>query len=536
MKKILTGAVAALALLFGFSSCSGELHDSVVSELYVAGDIQAGANARGKFTMIDDTTQKYDFTYDAATMTYWGGSNGTVNFKICQYEDVANWTQDWGWKKDKSTELTINDEDYLELKARDAANSNPGNLVLKDLEDGQTYSLLVKYDAPAKKVEIKVTGSVTDYPTLRVVNATNDETYMMKRTGSKYEYVFTPDADGTFDFYVTNGYLFWGDDGDMETSVPASLSTIFYEKRNYASGNAVQYAIYADASTLLTDQCLTITAGEYDTTILAKAGIIGTFNGWASGDPLTRVDEFEYTYEFTNAGSEAQFAIQETAGSWDVRYFGGIEAGKSKPATATLMDDVVAAKYGATGVAQTPIYYTSDPGMDGNNIKITGLPYGVGYSFLITIKIVDESTHTLAVSCAANESIPSSAYDAANFDSCYKLNNINYVCSSYGNYQITWGSKDSEDNYIGTVTIPAGATNAWFGTTFEFGVCDTTSWGTKFVDGVLSTADTYVELTKAGSKNNSIPALDGGAALANDVTITLKSTESSISAKYTLAN
>lgn len=535
MKKILTGAVAALALLFGFSSCSGELHDSVVSELFVAGDIQASANARGKFTMIDDTTQKYDFTYDAATMTYWGGSKGTVNFKICQYEDVANWTQDWGWKKDKSTELTINDEDYLELEARDAANSNPGNLVLKDLEDGQAYSLLVKYDAPAKKVEIKVTGSVTDYPTLRVVNTTDNETYMMKRTGSKYEYVFTPETDGTFDFYVTNGYLFWGDDGDMETSEPASLSTISYEKRNYASGNAVQYAIYADASTLLTNQELTITSGEYDTTILAKAGIAGTMNGY-TGAPLTRVDELEYEFEFTNAGSEAQIVIQEICGSWDTRWFAGVGPNSDgKETTATMMDDVVAAKYGETAIAQNPLYYAKDPGMAGSNIKITGLPYGVGYKFIITIKIVDESSKKLEVSCAAAESIPSSAYDASNYDSCYKLNNINYVCSSYGNYQITWGSKDSEGNYIGTVTIPAGTTNTWGGTTFEFGVCDTTSWGTKFVDGVLSTADTYVVLTKAGSNNNSIPAVTG-AALANDVTITLKSTESTISAKYTLAN
>ena len=237
----------------------------------------------------------------------------------------------------------------------------------------------------------------------------------MKRSGSKYEYVFTPEDDGSFDFYITNGYLFWGDDGDMDIAEPSSLATVTYEKKNYQSGKPVQYVISVDASKLTVDNTLAITSGEYDNTILAKAGIIGTFTGWTDSLPLVRVDEYTYTYEFENTGTEDQFSIQEVAGDWSVRYFGGIPAGKTKPATATLMNDVVPAAYGATGVAQTPIYYTSDPGMDGNNIKITGLPIGTGHKFLITIKIVDEASHKLAVSCAANENIPASEYDPANF-------------------------------------------------------------------------------------------------------------------------
>ena len=74
-------------------------------------------------------------------MTGWGGGNSTVNFKICR--DTSGWAQDWGWKKDIKKELEINADEPLELKARDAANSNPGNLVLKDLEVGQEYTIKV---------------------------------------------------------------------------------------------------------------------------------------------------------------------------------------------------------------------------------------------------------------------------------------------------------------------------------------------------------------------------------------------------------
>lgn len=531
MKKLLS-ILAATALVFGFASCSGDLHDAEIAPLYVQGDMTPADGSRVAFTMDSDTEQHLDFTY-ATTMTGWGGGNGTVNFKIVR--DATGWAQDWGWKKDIKKELEINADEALELEARDASNSNPGNLVLKDLEAGQTYRLIVKYDAPAKKVALKVTGAVTDYPTLRVVNATDDETYIMKRSGSKYEYVFTPEDDGSFDFYITNGYLFWGDDGDMDIAEPSSLATVTYEKKNYQSGKPVQYVISVDASKLTVDNTLAITSGEYDNTILAKAGLAGTMNSY-TGAPLTRVDELEYTFEFTNGGSEAQFVLQEVCGDWSTRWFAGVGPNENgKETTATIMDNIVAAKYGETAVAKNPLYYTKDPGMDGKNITITGLPYGAGHKFLITIKIVDESSKKLAVSCAANEDIPASEYDSANFDSCYKLNNINYVCSSYGNYTITWGEKQSDGNYYGTVTIPASTENAWGSTDFGFGVTDTTSWGTKFTGGTLAAADTYVQLTKGAGNNNTISALAGGAALANDVVITIKSTDSAIFAKYSIS-
>ena len=168
MKKLLS-VFAAAAVLFGFASCSGDMHDSVVSSLYAEGDFcekDGDTTVRVKFDMTpgSDTEQTYVFKYDSK-MTAWGGSNGTVNFKIVR--DETGWLKDWGWLKDTKVELSVNSTEWLDLEGRGGSNDNPGNIVLKDLVVGNSYKLILKYDAPAEKVSIKCTGAVTDYPILK---------------------------------------------------------------------------------------------------------------------------------------------------------------------------------------------------------------------------------------------------------------------------------------------------------------------------------------------------------------------------------
>ena len=128
MKKLLS-VFAAAAMLFGFASCSGDLHDYEYNEtcigLYLAGDIQADADNRGKLTYVDETTQTYEFKYDSSVNTYWGGAKGTINFKLCT--DATTWKQDFGGKMDIPVFLNLND-DFVTLEPRNAANSNPGNI------------------------------------------------------------------------------------------------------------------------------------------------------------------------------------------------------------------------------------------------------------------------------------------------------------------------------------------------------------------------------------------------------------------------
>ena len=71
MKKLLS-VFAAAAMLFGFASCSGDLHDAsyVAPVKYVMGDITNGSVAE---MTVDGMTSTYKFTY-AGSMNKWGGS------------------------------------------------------------------------------------------------------------------------------------------------------------------------------------------------------------------------------------------------------------------------------------------------------------------------------------------------------------------------------------------------------------------------------------------------------------------------------
>lgn len=112
MKKILTGVIAVAALLLGFASCSGDLHDKEVvklefgSDYYLAGDMTnwekgtlipmtADESDPAKFWAVFDATgeaQSFCFTKDAAWTGQIGGdliSAGTLG-KDIKYESKDN--------------------------------------------------------------------------------------------------------------------------------------------------------------------------------------------------------------------------------------------------------------------------------------------------------------------------------------------------------------------------------------------------------------------------------------------------------------
>lgn len=346
MKKLITGAVAALALLFGFASCSGDLHDSVVSKLYAEGDFckekVGNDNVRLPFVMTkgSDTEQKCDFIYDASKMNAWGGGSGTVNFKITR--DEWGWAKDWGGKKDIAVELSVNSQEWLDLEGRDAVNSNPGNIVLKDLADGNTYTLIAKYDAPSEKLSLKCIGAVTDYPILKAVITDDSEgseltaalskEVILTRTGTSYSSdVFVPTKDGSVSYYLTNGYLYWGADGKMSTSKPTDENKIEGEwtyNSNFPTWGRKIFvsAINFTAATSEADPTpkkeLTSDVRIHDTTILSDAGLVGSDFGWTGSTKLIKDDDTTYHYDFTANSEDQTFSIQKTAGSWAARWCG----------------------------------------------------------------------------------------------------------------------------------------------------------------------------------------------------------------------
>lgn len=444
MKKLITGAVAALALLFGFASCSGDLHDSVVSNLYAEGDFctekVGNNNVRLPFVMTkgSDTEQECEFKYDASKMNAWGGGSGTLNFKITR--DEWGWAKDWGGKKDIAVELSVNSQEWLDLEGRDAVNSNPGNIVLNDLADGNTYKLIAKYDAPSEKLSLKCIGAVTDYPILKAVITDDSEgselttalatlakdglskEVILTRTGKFYESdLFVPTKNGSVSYYLTNGYLYWGADGKMSTSKPTDENKIegewTYDENQPTLArkifvSAANFAEHISKENPNPKNELVSKIQVHDTGILGKADIIGAFDDW-KGSSLTYVDATTRIFEFENTKPSIEFVIREVTGSWGVgRWFKGIPADTADRKKTDMADDIVAAKYGEDATAVPLIYYSGNAGNDGKNAVITGLPYKTGYKFRVTVKILDASSKKISVSCAAMEEIPAEAYEA----------------------------------------------------------------------------------------------------------------------------
>lgn len=391
MKKLLS-FLAAGALALGLIGCSGDLHDYEANEecigLYLAGDVQKDKDNRGKLTFVDANTQTYKFTYDSTKHTYWGGAKGTINFKLVT--DATTWTQDFGWKKDTPVFLSLND-DFLTLQARDAANSNPGNIKVENLINGKEYVITVNYDAPNKVAKVKIEGPSIDFPTLKLVDSDGKE-YPLTREGTTYSYVWTPAEAGSKSFYVTNGYMFYGADGNADTKKPDAEDyiTVSYEaNKEYIVRIETAYDKGAK---------VTIETGINDKSILGRADVIGGWDGWAAGHKLEKVSEDTYQIDFTASASTFEFAVREKAGSWDTRWFGGIPEGKGKPATPTLMDDVEVG-----GAAKSAVHYDKDPGFDGKNIVIKGLSKDSIYTIVIQIK--DASKKEIAVSCKLKQAV-----------------------------------------------------------------------------------------------------------------------------------
>lgn len=318
MKKIvslLSASVLALSLI----GCSGDLHDTDVSPLFIEGDCWGTRTALA----FDGDEQVAEFTYkDDADHKKWSSPAGTVNFKIMT--EAVGWNDDFGAAKDETLELKIND-DFVETHSRKnegIGGNGPGNIVLKDLAVGSTYKIHVKYDSVANTAKIKVTGNVTDYPNLRVMRGTDE--LSMTREGSTYTYLYTPEEDGSFDYYITNGFLYWGKPEDNEKSKDYLFSditnaadkktyTLKYKYEKWADGSVKQYYISVDASKL---PKIKVTSGIYDPSILGKADIMGTINDW-SGSTLTKVNDTTYEYSFTAKLNDETFSIREIAGSWN---------------------------------------------------------------------------------------------------------------------------------------------------------------------------------------------------------------------------
>ena len=330
MKKLITGVVASLAILFGFASCSGDLHNSEVGPLYLVGEVLRDATDDAKNprvamiyntedTSTDGSIQKYTFKYDSSKMKGWGGGDGELHFKVVLSSNENDWETQWGAKKSQKLNLTMNAKDYVATVKKDPVNDDPGHIILSDLADGVEYTLWVKYNAPLETVSIRVTGASTDYPNLKLVTSAGKD-LILTRTGSTYVYSFTEQTAGTLSFYVSNGYMIWepsSDAADVSAEVTVSTPEFKTEATNkfsFAYEAEVEYEISVTAETLPAVKVL----GARALVDLKDFAAKGVNNHWDMTYPFEKQSDGTWKTEFIAESTETACKIANE--SWSKSY------------------------------------------------------------------------------------------------------------------------------------------------------------------------------------------------------------------------
>lgn len=165
MKKLIISAIAAAALLFGFASCSGDLHDDEALQLpFIIGDMNGAGT---DMTTVSGNVSTYTFTYDASWAA-WGGGSGKMYFKLLKVID--------GWKTPGWGSTSESDNAVLAVNGDAVAGKQGGgqaNFEATGLVNGKEYTITAT--TSGNDVSVALTGYVKPDPVeadLSGINAT----------------------------------------------------------------------------------------------------------------------------------------------------------------------------------------------------------------------------------------------------------------------------------------------------------------------------------------------------------------------------
>ena len=165
MKKLIISAIAAAALLFGFASCSGDLHDDEALQLpFIIGDMDGAGT---DMTTVSGNVSTYTFTYDARWAA-WGGGSGKMYFKLLKVID--------GWKTPGWGSTSESDNAVLAVNGDAVAGKQGGgqaNFEATGLVNGKEYTITAT--TSGNDVSVALTGYVKPDPIeadLSGINAT----------------------------------------------------------------------------------------------------------------------------------------------------------------------------------------------------------------------------------------------------------------------------------------------------------------------------------------------------------------------------
>lgn len=400
MKKLITGAVTTLALLFGFASCSGDLHDNDIQPLTIVGLVRDGlANSDLNFCVpmtldkADGTEQslKIKLAADTELIGADGKKHKLINgwgklapeFKIVPSVNVKadgtpDWAVDYGWETDAGKlYLTPGDDEYKTLLKRGdpgTTSLGPSNVAISAPVENEEYVIKVRYDAAKQSVSIKVEGVASDSSAIKFAidgtsenfpatkkladGTTKDLSYTMTKSGTTYTYQFVSVKDEIISFHLKN---------DMAGTLGGTLST-----------TAANLIVNAET---VTNMSLTVKKNvEYKITVDTAAGISkptikyevidmlkdATVNAnWKYADAASAYAEkiTKDSYQFFAEREEIDFTV--------LRHDGGVW-GKDNAGTFNVDSDAVELAYS-----------TAKDAAKATTVKVKGLAVGACYKVVL---------------------------------------------------------------------------------------------------------------------------------------------------------
>ena len=160
MKKILS-VFAAAAVLFGFASCSGDLHDMndapiVERPTVIVGAINYdGGNVFSEMVKVDELTSSYTFISKSSMSANWGSPADGVAFKVGYKAD--DWDHCWSQETAGTTALSDGRGEIV-CKAQNAQ-----NIAFGGLADGKTYKIIVTAGIASVSVKIEQAADIPSY-------------------------------------------------------------------------------------------------------------------------------------------------------------------------------------------------------------------------------------------------------------------------------------------------------------------------------------------------------------------------------------
>ena len=494
MKKIVLSTIAATALLFGITSCSGDLvsdlHENAIQPLCITGlcgtevvpmnlDSADGSEQSLTFTVKEDFVIKGLDGKDKALKDGWGKLT-SIQFKIVPSTELKenrepNWKVDWGGATDSGNIFVKPGADeYTALLMRGdpgTTAAGPSNVQIDGAAMNEEYTIRVKYSG--NKVSVKIDGLSED-PTEMKINIVGesknfpvkdengkDLTYKMSKAAKVYTYQFISVADETLEFKLSNPmygtfYASSTEEGELELESAGKKNLSYDVKKN------VEYKITVDLSSVLKP---TIKAEIIE--ILKDASLKADYK---YDDPSSAYAVTYSTGKFKAEREEINLVV--------VRHDGGI-FGADTTSTIKVGDEAVDMKY-----------FPVKDANDAKTIKIKGLKIGTFYKVVLTPDNNNCALTIKVIECPTADLANKQFIIAGTMNSWPKSDPTKVF------------TKNADDSYSTTFTASA--------TSHEFAIHEENNWDLKYCSGAKVKSDGTLATLDNGGGNAEFTDLESG--------------------------